>query len=306
MSNRYAREIPAGTTNAAFRFFVHDPDFTLPGSPEALAGITGLVEADFNVYAADPGSSLPALVSPISAANYTITERGFGDYDLVFSVDDYFTTEGLSSIVITRSITEDDHVVARLYYAVVSADPLPVDVTHWDGTAVDTPYDGGIPNVNVVTWLGDAPNALSVGRVPANVTRWASADLVTPNTAGVPRVDVKAVESNALTADALAADAVTEIQSGLATAANLALLQVDVDDIVTTLSTLAEDIWDVAVEGAHTARKYMRGFASILFNKTGGMNTSTRNFRDRADSKNRIVATVDSTGRTAITTFDLD
>ena len=45
----------------------------------------------------------------------------------------------------------------------------------------------------------------------------------------------------------------------------------------------------------------MRGFASAMFGKGNGFNGSSRNYRDTGDTKNRIQANVDATGRTAVT-----
>jgi hypothetical protein len=64
---------------------------------------------------------------------------------------------------------------------------------------------------------------------------------------------------------------------------------------------VTNEIWDEVIEGAYTARELMRGYNSALLAKANGFNTATRNFRDLADTKNRIVAATDASGRTAIT-----
>lgn len=59
------------------------------------------------------------------------------------------------------------------------------------------------------------------------------------------------------------------------------------------------------VEGAHTLGDFMRLFASVLTGKAAGGGGATISFRDLADSKNRISATVDANGnRTAVGTRD--
>lgn len=61
-------------------------------------------------------------------------------------------------------------------------------------------------------------------------------------------------------------------------------------------------IWAEVVEGTTTAVQAVRGMLSALFGKLSGATTPTITIRDLADSKNRIVATVDADGnRTAIT-----
>jgi hypothetical protein len=148
------------------------------------------------------------------------------------------------------------------------------------------------------------------------------------------RIDasVGAMATDTLTAAALAADAVTEIQSGLATSAALATVQADTDDIQTrlpaalvsgrmdasvgamaantlTASALAADavdeILDDVVEGTTTVRQMLRGFASALLSKLSGGGTGTEIFRDIGDTKDRITATVDASGNRTAITLDL-
>lgn len=85
---------------------------------------------------------------------------------------------------------------------------------------------------------------------------------------------------------------VGELANDVITAAKVAA------DVGTEIATA---VWDFAVEGVFTAKQLMRGYASALFGKSTGQNTTTRRYRDLADTKDRIVATTDATGRTAIT-----
>lgn len=64
----------------------------------------------------------------------------------------------------------------------------------------------------------------------------------------------------------------------------------------------ADDLWDEVVDGTYTARQLLRLLASALAAKSSGGGTTVVTFRDVADTKDRIVATVDANGnRTAIT-----
>lgn len=66
---------------------------------------------------------------------------------------------------------------------------------------------------------------------------------------------------------------------------------------VTELNT-----WDEIVEGTMTARQLMRIMYAVLANKSAGGGTTTITFRDKADGKDRVTATVDTAGnRTAVT-----
>lgn len=72
-----------------------------------------------------------------------------------------------------------------------------------------------------------------------------------------------------------------------------------------TPATIAAAWLAAVVEGAHTLGDYMRLFAGVLTGKSSGGGTTTIVFRDVADTKNRVSATVDANGnRTAIGTRD--
>lgn len=101
----------------------------------------------------------------------------------------------------------------------------PADVTHWLGTAAATPTTAGVPEVDITHIAGSAVSTSSaqigVNVVNAGGTAWGSGAI----TAG-------AIAANAITAAKLDPDVTTELQSGLATAANLATLQSTADAIL--------------------------------------------------------------------------
>lgn len=73
-------------------------------------------------------------------------------------------------------------------------------------------------------------------------------------------------------------------------------------DTVTLSASSVDAILDDPVDGSYTLRQILRLLASALAGKVSGGGTTTVTFRDLGDSKDRIVATVDSSGnRTAIT-----
>jgi len=66
-------------------------------------------------------------------------------------------------------------------------------------------------------------------------------------------------------------------------------------------SAIADAVLDEVVEDSYTLRQLMRLFASALLGQLSGAATATNTFRDLANSKNRITATVDGDGnRTAV------
>ena len=63
----------------------------------------------------------------------------------------------------------------------------------------------------------------------------------------------------------------------------------------------ATPIWDEPIEGSTTARQSQRLQNAVLGGKLSGGGTSTETMRDLADTKDRVVASVDSAGnRTAL------
>lgn len=66
-----------------------------------------------------------------------------------------------------------------------------------------------------------------------------------------------------------------------------------------------DDILDEVVEGSYTLRQYMRGFAAAMLGKASGLDTTNALYRDTADSKDRIDATVDADGNRTAVTLDL-
>lgn len=71
---------------------------------------------------------------------------------------------------------------------------------------------------------------------------------------------------------------------------------------VTRTVELYRSPWQTLMEGTYTAANYMVLFASALLGKASGLATTTAVFRDTGDTKNRISATVDTSGnRTAVT-----
>lgn len=115
---------------------------------------------------------------------------------------------------------------ARIVTAYVGATKVatvsPAWVTNPDSTSVFEVLPIG--SVNVEAWESVVPNVLISGRVDTSVGAMA-ADVVT----------AAAIATDAIGSAELAASAVTEIQTGLATSAALATVQTDTDDIQTRL-----------------------------------------------------------------------
>lgn len=102
--------------------------------------------------------------------------------------------------------------------------------------------------------------------------------------------------------------ATSDILNAAAIRAAVGLASANLDTQLADLPTAAENadaIWDEAVDGSTTARESMRLQNSALGGKATGMGTTTAVFRDLADTKARITATVDTDGNRSVVNRDL-
>lgn len=94
----------------------------------------------------------------------------------------------------------------------------------------------------------------------------------------------------------------TSMAAGVITAAAIATGAIDADALA---ADAVDEIWDEVAESTYTVRQLLRAFLAALANRTTGGGTGTCNFRDVGNTKNRIVATVDSSGNRTGVTLDL-
>lgn len=191
-----------------------------------------------------------------------------------------------------------------------------VDVTHFGGSAGT--FSGGRAEVNTshvggtIQTAGDIigdtndiqtrlPAALVGGRMDSNMQAAAN---------GV--ITAAVIATDAIDSDAIAASAVTEIQSGLSTldaagvraAVGLASANLDTQiDALPTANENADALLDRAdaIETGWTIRKAWRIALAALAGKSSGHDTNAPVYRNVLDSKDRITATTSSDGRTSVT-----
>lgn len=218
-----------------------------------------------------------------------------------------------------------------------SVDDLPTnaELTTALGTADDA----------VLAILGTPAGASLAADVAAVKTQTAAIEVDTQDVqARLPaalvsgRIDasVGAMAANVMTAAAAAADLTTELQSGLATASALstvagyldtevaailaavdtevAAIKAKTDNLpaapaatgdIPTASAIADAVLDEAVEGSVTLRQSVRLANAALGGKASGLDTTNPKYRDLADTKDRIDATVDASGNRSAVTRDL-
>lgn len=167
-------------------------------------------------------------------------------------------------------------------------------IIDYDGTtkvatldrALETDPDSG--GLNAMYEIRAADNAATV-----DVGKWLGAAVATPTTAGVPEVDVtywRGTQPLVLESQRVNAS-VGNIQNDVITAAATAA------DFGTEIATA---VWDFVTEGTTKAVEAFRGMTAALIGKAV-FSTGNRKYRNIADTKDVIDATVDNTGRTAIT-----
>lgn len=209
---------------------------TFAGATGASITITGLAVTDIEVY--KDGSATQRA----SDAGYALLDTDGIDLDGItgihgFSIDTGdntdagFYTVGAWFHVVVSAITVDGQTVSfvaaafRLMAAEGVAGVPDVNVTHVSDTAQTA---GDI--------IGDTNDIQS--RLPAALV------------SGRMDASVGAMAANTLTASALASDAVTEIQSGLATSSALATVDGKVDVIDATADAILVDTAEIGVAGA--------------------------------------------------------
>ncbi len=95
----------------------------------------------------------------------------------------------------------------------------------------------------------------------------------------------------------------TEVAAIKAKTDNIPASPAAVSDIPSA-ATIAAAVWDYVVEGSYKAKEFLRLCTATLVGKVSGAATTTVTIRDTADSKNRVVATVDAYGNRSSTTLD--
>lgn len=159
-----------------------------------------------------------------------------------------------------------------------------VDVIKIAGTT-QTARDIGA-SVLLSPGTGTGQLSITTGVVSANTTQIAGSAVSTSSAQiGVNVVNAggTAWGSGAITAASIAAGAITSTKF----AANA-----------------LDAVWDAISEGTTSFKTAFRIMSSALFGKANGLATTTANYRDIADTKNRIVATVDADGNRSAVTLD--
>jgi hypothetical protein len=185
-----------------------------------------------------------------------------------------------------------------------------------DTDFVDQIYDTTTANlgVNLVQWTGTAPNALNAGRVDS-LASIRSNTAQTGSTSSTIKLDASAsatddfyTNTEVLITGGTGVGLVRKITSyvGSTKVATVSPNWTTTPDNTSTFTIIPTgSVLDRIVEGTTTALQLIRGFGAALLGKSSGLGTATATYRDTADSKNRITATVDSDGNRSSVTLDM-
>lgn len=261
------------------------------------------------------------------------------------NTDASFFAAGSFYTVIVSAVTVDSQTVNfiaatfRLVPAESSAGVPKVDVSHYGGTAGT--FSGGRPEVNTTHAAGTAwgSGAITAGSIAADaITAAKIADgAIDAATFATGAITAAAIAADAITDAKVASDVTIASVTGSVgsvtgnvggnvagsvesvtgnVGGNVAgsVGSVTAGVTVTTnndktgyrlSATGVDDIHDEAVDGTITARETARIANAALGGKASGLETTTAVYRNPADSKDRITATVDADGNRSAVTLDL-
>jgi hypothetical protein len=263
--------IPSGKIDQAVYFLALDP--------LTQAEKTGLTS--FTVYRSRNGGAAVLYTTPtvteISAANMP------GVYTLLIDED---TTIAASS----------DSEEMALYITQASMAPVTktFELYRRETTSGNTLLVDSNGRVDVIKVAGTTQTAKDLG-ASTTQTGDAFARLGAPAGASVS-ADVAAINAKTTNLPAAPADESLIIAATTALATSIAALP--------TANANADALLDrsAGIETGWTLRQSMRIMLSVLAGKASGLTSSAPTFRDVGDSKNRVVATIDTNGdRSAVT-----
>lgn len=299
-------EVPAGAV-------LPIPFASYASASGASVTLTGLAVTDIEVY---KGTSMTQRASD---AGYTLMDTDGIDIDGItgihgFSIDTGDNTDsgfyavGSYFFVVVSAVTIDGQTVNfiaanfRLKAAESVAGYPKADTSHFGGTAGT--FSAGRPEVNTSHVAGTAQTA---GDIFARLGAPAGASM---------SADIAAVKTQTA---AIETDTGTDLPATLATIAGyidteVAAIKAKTDLIpaapaavgdIPTAAAIADAVHDEVVEGTTTLRQSVRLANAALGGKASGLATTTAVYRDIADSKDRITATVDADGNRSAITRDL-
>lgn len=196
-------------------------------------------------------------------------------------ITDYVGSTKAATVVPDWTIAPDNSDTFTIY--MVEGPQLhQANVTHFGGAAGT--FSGGRPEVNTTHAAG---------------TAWASG-AITAAVIATGAIDADAIADNAIDAGAIAADAITAAKVAADVSTEIAAAVA-----APSAGTIADAVWDEALEGSYSARELMRLYAAALGGKASGLDTGAPKYRNTSDDVDVIDATTDEFGNRSAVTLDL-
>jgi len=283
-----------------------------------LPGAYGAGTAGFIV-----GTNLNATITSRASQTSLDTVDGIVDSiladtgtDGVVLANDAITAAKIAANAIGSSEIADGAITAAKFAAgAITATVIATDAIDADALAADavTEIQSGLATAaNLATVAGYLDTEIAAILADTNElqTDWANGgrlDVILDARASQASVDtIDGIVDAILLDTGTDGVVVASIAAGAITAAAIATGAIDADAFAADAGTeLADAIWDEAVDGAVTARQSIRLANAALGGKASGLATTNALYRDLADTKNRIDATVDADGNRSAVTRDL-
>lgn len=248
------------------------------------------------------GLTLTTKIAKGGASTYTtitpaVTDMGSGIYMLALTTG-HMDTLGLANFHISAPGAFDNDELVVDVIAIDKTDAVRLGLTSLPnanaGANTGLPVVGTqVPNANA-----GANNGLpTVGAQIPNAAAGAANGLISFGTgagqlnvaSGKADAQVKGMDADTLTNTALATSAVTEMQAGLATSADVATIEADVAAVAAAAATA---VWATVIEGTHNAAGFLRMLLSVSAGPATGVGTGSTVWKSINGAVNRVQGTI--------------
>ena len=277
----------------------------------ASVTLTGLAVTDIEIYKEG------GVTQRASDAGYVLLDTDGIDFDALtgihgFSIDTGdntdagFYTTGAWFTVVVSAVTLSAQTVSFIaaQFRIVPAETVAgvpkVDVSHFNGTAGT--FAAGRPEVNTSHVAGTAQTARDIGlAIPAAVAGAAGGLFIDGTNAAT---NITTALTTTFTGNLTGSvDSVTGAVGSVTAAVTAGTVSDKTGYVLSAAGVTA--VWAEVMTGTVTAVQAVRGFIAAMLGKASGLATNTATYRNIADTKDVITATVDADGNRSAVTLDL-
>lgn len=308
------KKLYAGTTSHIERVFLQDTTQT------DGRGLTGLAynSAGLTVYYIRQGEASATAISLVTATVGTWVSGGFKEIDAT-NMPGWYELHVPNAAIAAGAKSVGIHLKGATNMAPYPIE-LELDALNYQDAVragltalpnANAGASGGLPlgdasgRVDLGSWLGSAPDALSSGKVPADLKLWLA---TAPLALTAQRVAALVGAYDAGLAPLTESE--TQDAAGLGAAAAITAADLangtDVEQILEEIAGVPAAALDLAagVETGVTLRQALRIILAASAGKLSGAATTTITIRNVGDTKDRITATVDADGNRSAVVLD--